>query len=206
MYPEMAKRPDANGRERLVHAAIHAFRRNGYDATSVDDICMAAGVSKGAFFHHFKSKEAIADASLAVWSDFQDGFARAVEAQQLADPVERLFALLDTFIAAMSDPKNGPPSCLAGTLAQEVAESNPRLRDATQRCFESGLQRIGTFIESAAAARGRTLDAPGLARLWMGTLQGGLILAKASQDPTVIAQNLRHVRAYLHGLFEMPNS
>jgi TetR/AcrR family transcriptional regulator, transcriptional repressor for nem operon len=43
-----------------MEAAFTLVRRKGLSATSVDDICAAAGVSKGAFFHHFKSKDALA--------------------------------------------------------------------------------------------------------------------------------------------------
>jgi TetR/AcrR family transcriptional repressor of nem operon len=53
--------PATSARDKIVAAAIDLFRRNGYVATTVDEICAAAGVTKGAFFHHFESKEDLAE-------------------------------------------------------------------------------------------------------------------------------------------------
>ena len=47
----------ALSRKKLLDASLHVIRAKGYEATTVDDICAAAGLSKGSFFHHFKSKE-----------------------------------------------------------------------------------------------------------------------------------------------------
>ena len=46
-----------SAKDKLLDAAVHVVRQKGYAATSVDDFCKAAGVTKGAFFHHFESKE-----------------------------------------------------------------------------------------------------------------------------------------------------
>jgi len=46
-------------RNHILETAIHLFSKTGYDATGVADICLAAGVSKGAFYHHFPSKQAV---------------------------------------------------------------------------------------------------------------------------------------------------
>jgi AcrR family transcriptional regulator len=54
-------------RARILNAAVHRFAIAGYDAASVDDICSEAGVSKGAFYHHFPSKQAIFLALMQGW-------------------------------------------------------------------------------------------------------------------------------------------
>src|SRR5258705_7792292 len=59
--PRSRTKPDAG--TRLLDAAIQVIRGQGYSATTVDDICRAAGLTKGAFFHHFKSKEDLAVAT-----------------------------------------------------------------------------------------------------------------------------------------------
>ena len=46
-------------RQRILNAALLVFARDGYAASSVKEICMTAGVSKGAFFHHFPTKQAL---------------------------------------------------------------------------------------------------------------------------------------------------
>ena len=61
--------PKKDARNKLLDAAMHVFRGKGYAASSVDDLCAAAGVTKGAFFHHFRSKEEVALARMKVpWS------------------------------------------------------------------------------------------------------------------------------------------
>ena len=52
----MAFQPHDESKLRLLNAALKVVRAKGYAATTVDDICQAAGVTKGSFFHHFKSK------------------------------------------------------------------------------------------------------------------------------------------------------
>ena len=58
-----------DARTRLLDAARDVIRRKGFDATTVDDLCEAAGVTKGAYFHHFKSKEALGVAAAETWSE-----------------------------------------------------------------------------------------------------------------------------------------
>ncbi len=54
---------------KLLNAALALFRERGYTDTSVDDLCRAAGVTKGTFFHYFSSKEALALAAIQHWND-----------------------------------------------------------------------------------------------------------------------------------------
>jgi TetR/AcrR family transcriptional repressor of nem operon len=55
-------------RPKLLDAALSVIRTKGYSATSVDELCAAAGVTKGAFFHYFKSKDELGVAAEELWS------------------------------------------------------------------------------------------------------------------------------------------
>ena len=57
---------ESDSRTRLLDAAMHVIRAQGYSATTVDDICSEAGLTKGAFFYHFKSKEDLAVAGSVI--------------------------------------------------------------------------------------------------------------------------------------------
>ena len=68
---------------KLLDAALQVFRTKGYSATTVDDICHAAGVTKGSFFHHFTGKEELAIESTRHWTEVTGGlFATAPYQQQ----------------------------------------------------------------------------------------------------------------------------
>src|SRR5437764_8121638 len=85
--------PDA--RTRLLEAAMQVIRAQGYSATTVDDICRAAGLTKGAFFHHFKSKEDLAVAAAGHFSDMAERLIGAAPYREIADPLERFLGYID---------------------------------------------------------------------------------------------------------------
>ena len=79
------RQPDA--RTRLLDTAMQVIRAKGYTASTVDDICEAAGLTKGAFFHHFKSKEDLAVAAAAHFSQMAERLFGDASYRQLADPL-----------------------------------------------------------------------------------------------------------------------
>jgi TetR/AcrR family transcriptional regulator, transcriptional repressor for nem operon len=196
----MSKESSENAREKLLAAGTELFRRRGFVPTKVDEICLAAGVTKGAFFHYFDSKELLAEACLRRWEERVAGLYATASFQSISDPRTRLFAAIDFFTAAFSDP-NMVKSCLAGTTAQEVSETNPLLRDAAQACFARGQAEFQKLLDAACTDAGLKPDTTSLAQMWMATLQGSILLAKASREDSVIAANLRHFREYIETLF-----
>lgn len=186
-------------REKLTKAATELVRRKGYVATTVDDICELSGVTKGAFFHHFKSKEDLVQAALGAW----DGGAAAMEASapfhSLTDPRQKVLGYMDFYLSVFNNPQM-LRSCLAGTVAQEVADTNPSLRDGANVCFLNAGRRFQALLDDAFVAAAKPVDTASLAQFWMAALQGSLILSKASQDASVIRRNLLHARQYIAGL------
>jgi TetR/AcrR family transcriptional repressor of nem operon len=197
----MPEKHAENAREKLLEAGTELFRRQGYLGTTVDDICQAARVTKGAFFHHFETKEMLAEACLCQWEKRINTLHKTAPFQSLADPCEKLFACIDFFIGVFSNP-DMVKSCLAGTTAQEVSETHPHLRDAAQSCFASGEAQFQKLLDDACHQHALRLDTDSLAQLWMATLQGSILLAKASRDDSVIPENLRHFKRYIETLVE----
>jgi TetR/AcrR family transcriptional regulator, transcriptional repressor for nem operon len=197
----MPKNTGENARDALVGAATELMRRSGYSDTSVEEICTAAGLTKGAFFHHFPSKEALAEACLRNWQEQMATLHRSAAYQSIDDPVEKVLASIDFMIDVFADP-DVHKSCLAGTTVQEISETNPVLRDAAHDCLLKGEQYFQSMLAAASASRRLALDTASLAELWMGTVQGSLLLAKASRDPVVIGRNLNHFKSYLATLLD----
>ncbi|MBI3173806.1 MAG: TetR/AcrR family transcriptional regulator [Chloroflexi bacterium] len=81
-------------RTQLINSAIKLFSIQGFNTASVDDICKDAGVSKGAFYHHFESKQALFLALLDVWLNNIDS---AIEASREKSAPETFMQITEAF-------------------------------------------------------------------------------------------------------------
>lgn len=192
-------------RGQLVDAATEVIRRGGFSAATVETVCKRAKVSKGAFFHHFKTKEELAGACLKNWDARAAELEAAAPFQKAGSPCERVLGYLDFYIAVFENPAIYK-SCLAGTTVQEVGEKNPTLRDAANECFCHAEHRFQTLLDDAFRDANPKPNTASLAALWIATVQGALILCKASGDESVLSVTLRHVRAYIESLLPNPKS
>ena len=185
-------------RQRLLEAALRLVREKGYAATTVDDLCAAAGVTKGAFFHHFRSKEELGVAAARHWADETTALFAAAPYHAPAAPLDRVLAYLE-FRAALIRGTTAEFTCLVGTMVQETFATSPAIRDA---CWASIAGHAATLEADLAAALAARDGAPGvtarsLALHTQAVLQGAFILAKAGDDPDLALDAIAHLRRYL---------
>ena len=197
--------PTASARQRLLDAAVMIVRQKGFAATSVDDLCREAGVTKGAFFHHFASKDALGVAAADHWSTMTGGFFADAPYHQHADPLERVLGYLD-FRRAILQGTLPEFTCLAGTLLQEVHQSSPAIAAACDAAISLHAERIEADIAAAMAQHGLAADwtAASLALHTQAVLQGAFILAKAKGGPAIAADSIDHLQRYIRLLFGRP--
>jgi TetR/AcrR family transcriptional repressor of nem operon len=193
----------ASSRTKLLDAALRLLRERGYNATTVDDLCAAAEVTKGAFFHHFKTKADLAVAAADYWSEVTSEMFAGAAYHRHADPLDRVLGYIDLRAELI----RGTPAeftCVVGTLAQELFQTNPTIRAA---CYASISGHAETLEADIADALVRYcvddgVTARSLALHTQAVLQGGFILAKAKDDPQVAVDSVMHLRRYFTQLFK----
>jgi TetR/AcrR family transcriptional repressor of nem operon len=192
-----------SARAKLLDAALTLIRTNGYSATSVDDLCKAVGVTKGAFFHHFPSKEALAVAAAGAWTDIaEQRIFTLPDWTRIADPLDRLMGHIEFRLAMLDGPAEGF-TCLVGTMVQETYHSSDPIRAACDASITAYAQRLAEDIEAAIDKYGidHGVSALGLAYHVQAVLQGAFILAKAKGQPDIARDSVTHLKRYIIMLF-----
>ena len=182
----------------LLDAALRVIRRQGLHATTVDDLCEAAGVTKGAFFHHFASKEDLAVAAADYWSETTGALFASAPYHEPGDPLDRVFGYLE-FRASLIEGEPAEFTCLVGTMIQEAYETSPAVRDACAASIFGHAETLEADLAAAMAAAGTVveIDAASLARHTQTVLQGAFVLSKAANDPALALEAIDHLRRYL---------
>lgn len=195
-------RHSSGTRQKLMTATRELILHQGFSATGVDEICTQAGVTKGAFFHHFKTKEDIGLAAMADWAEFGMQLyaqAKAEPRRYPLDHVHRFFGIMLGFV------NNLPPplTCVVGIMAQELAAANPAVQRASSGYLGIWTEFARQLLEEAKAAQKPEVDFDSTKVAWMLNClwQGSMLIAKARQEPEIIRQNLESARDYVDGLF-----
>lgn len=200
--PGSSSKAKGGAREALLGTALRVFRERGYSATTVDDLCAGAGVTKGAFFHHFASKEDCAVAAANHWSEVTGALFAAAPYHHHEAPLQRVLGYLD-FRRDLLRGSVPEFTCLVGTMVQETFGTSPAIREACDASISGHAERIEADIAEAMARHGIEADwtASSLALHTQAVLQGAFILAKAKGGPAVAAESIAHLRRYIELLF-----
>jgi len=196
-----------SARDKILAAALRVIRAKGYAATTVDELCAVAGVTKGAFFHHFKSKDELAVAAADYWSEMTGAFFAAASYHAHADPLDRVLGYIDLRKAILTGtlPEF---TCLVGTMVQEAYDTHPAIRAAVDRSISAHAATVEIDIEEAIKRYRIEADwsAASLALYTQAVLQGAFILAKAKGGAAVAAGSIDHLRRYVELPFKASNT
>ncbi|MEV0460026.1 TetR/AcrR family transcriptional regulator [Catellatospora methionotrophica] len=181
----MGRKSDA--RNKILEAAKTLIEQRGYSALGVAEICTAAGVPKGSFYHFFASKQALAltvidehwAAQRQQWSELLDSGREPL--QRLAD----LFEATEEFQRAALRQEGMVVGCMFGNLASELSSQVPEIRDRLQEIFETQIDMIEKVVAEAKAAgqTGPAVDTREAARSIVAQIEGRVLLAKLLNDP-----------------------
>lgn len=202
--PQQPVRPArGDARAALLDAAIMLVRRQGWAATSIDQLCRTAGVTKGAFFHHFESKEALGVAAAQRWTEVTAPLFADAAYHRHFDPLDRILGYLDFRSAIVQGPLEAF-TCFAGTTVQEAFASSEAIRSACGECITD--HAAGLVADFEATLRKypprEPVGAESLALYTQTVLQGGFVLAKARGDAGPLLDGIAHLKRYLQLLFK----
>jgi AcrR family transcriptional regulator len=166
-------------RARLLQTAFQLFHEQGYHATGVATILREAGVNPGSMYHFFSSKDDLLLKVLEFALDYLDPMVMAPAESAAADPIERVFALLDQYRRRVGE-HDCRMGCPIGNLALEVSDGNAEARALIHRNFENWAGRVESWLRSAGDKLPKNADRARLARFVLTVMEGGLMQARAA--------------------------
>lgn len=193
--------PNSPTKVRLLDAAQSLMLAKGFSATTVEEICDKAKLTKGSFFHYFESKEQLGKDVLERFCAGAQERLRPAGARQ-DDPLARVYAYVDTLIK-LSKECAGSQGCLLGTFAQELSDTHPEIRALCEQAFGQWAQALRTDLDEAKLrhAPSASFDTKSVAEYLIAVLEGSKILARTQQNAGIVEQNLLHFRRYVDMLF-----
>jgi TetR/AcrR family transcriptional regulator, transcriptional repressor for nem operon len=188
-------------RERLLQAGYREIYRSGFQSASIDNILAATNVTKGALYHHFKSKEAFGHAIIdeVVATLPRDRWFLPLERSTDKDPID---ALISVVLAIPTRPKDIKGGCPLVNLAQEMSPLDEQFRKRLERIFHAWQEAIATVLRrgQAQGTVRRDLVPEEAASFLIALVEGHEVLAKNSQDVKVWNIGIRNIVGWLNSL------
>ncbi|MEX0695491.1 MAG: TetR/AcrR family transcriptional regulator [Rhodospirillales bacterium] len=193
-------------RSNILDAAQHQILQHGFAGASVDRIINAAHITKGGFFHHFKSKGALAEALVNrfVEQDAQLLATVCKRAERLSDdPLQRVLNIIGLYADALDDHPDVIEGCLYASFALQRKEYPLEVARATAAGIAHVYDVLGPYYQAALDAYPvkKPLGCDDLISLFVSIGEGALIIAAINQDPKVPGQQFRLHKTHVELLF-----
>lgn len=194
-----ARRNPAMTRNRLMSAAFGEMYRAGFRGSDLNAIISNAGVTKGALYHHFGSKEALGHAVIeqAIGKVMTEKWLAPLD--DIDDPIPALIEIIES--TSLSDP-DVAGGCPLNNLAQEMSPLDEGFRLRLSAIFQGWIGGIADALR-LGQANGKVrsgIDCRDTATFIVATYEGYISLAKNAQDATMLKAGVRNMTQYLLGL------
>jgi len=194
-------------REKILDAAQALILERGYAGMTVDHVLARVGITKGAFFHHFKTKDDLARALLGRFADYDADIYRdtRARAEKLSDdPLQQVLIFIRLFEEMFSGLTTPYPGCLFASYIYEMQQFGDDTRKMICDSFAMWRALLKEKFEAAARKYPprNPVDTGHLADAFTVVLEGAFITSKAMNEPLVVAEQLRLYRNYIELLFE----
>jgi AcrR family transcriptional regulator len=186
-------------RERLLQAASREIYRSGFQSAGLDKILVSAGVTKGALYYHFKSKEGLGYAVVEeiIAPDVHGKWVRPL--QSVNDPIDALIGAVERIPVRPEDVRGG---CQLNNLAQEMSPLDAGFRKRLAIIFAAWREAVASTLregQTHGSVR-RDVEPADAAGLLIAMVEGYGSLAKNAQDPRVMKAGIRNVVDWLRSL------
>ncbi|HME38286.1 MAG TPA: TetR/AcrR family transcriptional regulator [Steroidobacteraceae bacterium] len=186
-------------RDRLLLAGMQLFAAKGYQSTSIADLLQQADAHSGSFYHFFPTKQ---DLLLAVLKAYRDGIEPMLLMPAwdgIDDPIERVFALLGVYRRAL-DGSGCTYGCPIGSLALELHEPDPPVRELLSVNFSGWVRHIQASLDAARHRLPRTVDTQQLAVFVLTTMEGAVMQARTHRSLAAFDASVASLRDYFDRL------
>ncbi|HEY1303373.1 MAG TPA: TetR/AcrR family transcriptional regulator [Vicinamibacterales bacterium] len=199
-----AQEPTSGGetRDRILRTAFQLFHEQGFNATGVATIVREAGINPGSLYHFFDSKDDLLLGVLEFALEYLGPAVMAPVEARVADPVDRVFALLQGYRDRMVR-EHCRMGCPMGNMALEVSDGNARARALVHRNFENWSARVASWFEGDPRLPA-DVDRFRLARFILTVMEGGLMQARAAGTLAPFDESVAVLRDYFERLGVRP--
>ncbi len=171
----------ASAREKIIQAAMELFWLKGYNSTSVADLLSRTQLNSGSLYHVFPSKQDVLIGVLEAYRDGIDAMLLEPAWGQIADPIEKIFALLNLYRTMIVD-SDCTYGCPIGSLALELHEPDSQVRELLAQNFENWTAAIERCLATAGKRVPRKTDKRALAQFVLTAMEGGVMQARTHRD------------------------
>lgn len=180
-------------REKIIHAAMELFWLKGYNSTSIADLLSRTQLNSGSLYHVFPSKQ---DVLIGVLEAYRDGIEEMLLEPAwgaVDDPIEKIFALLGGYRTAIAE-SECTYGCPIGSLALELHEPDPQVRDLLAVNFENWTRAVERCIEAAGTRIPANTDRRALAEFVLTSMEGGVMQARTYRDVSYFDRTVQQLR------------
>ena len=187
-------------RDKIVEIACTLMRGKGFHATTLDDIVKELGMSKGSFFHYFKSKEELGYAVIESYRTRLMNLLDEAFMHKDKSPLERMNIYFETWTRNFSE--KGVSGCPCGVLAQELSDRHDGFRLKLVEIFTQFSEEWRKLFEEAKEKRElyEGVNCKALADFLVGDFQGAILLTKTTRDIDRFKSHLIHTKDYISSL------
>jgi TetR/AcrR family transcriptional repressor of nem operon len=185
----------SNTRDKIVQAAMELFWLKGYNSTSIADLLSRTQLNSGSLYHVFPSKQ---DVLIGVLEAYRDGIEQLLLEPawgHVEDPIEKIFALLQGY-RTMIVATECTYGCPIGSLALELHEPDPRVRDLLAANFENWTRAVERCIDAAGKRLPRGTDKAALAQFVLTAMEGGVMQARTHRDVAYFDRAVKQLREH----------